>query len=241
MEKGRGMSSLGILQALVFEPRKAFTELAERPRILFPLLLLLAGTAGLVLWYYQVVDLAWLTDQQLRARGTARQLTDAQLQQVVKTASENAGITGVVAAIVTAIVLALLYALVSAYYLLAGKITNVQRSFRQWFSLACWTSMPSLLTVITGGVVLLMATNPQIQDADLRVLSLNSLLFHKAQGEPGYALLSYIGLPELLSIYLAIMGIRVWSGRSWLFSTIFALLPVAIIGAVVAMVAMGRA
>lgn len=234
------MNSLGILQALVFEPKRAFTELAERPRILFPLLLLLAGTAGLVFWYYQVVDLAWLTDQQLRARGSARQMTEAQLEAVVKAASENAGITGVVAAIVTALALTLAYALVSAYYLLAGKITNVQRSFRQWFSLACWTSMPSLLTVITGAVVLAMATSTQIQDSDLRVLSLNSLLFHKAQGEPGYALLSYVGLPELLSMYLAIMGIRVWSGRSWLFSAVFALLPVAVIGGIVAMVVMGR-
>ncbi|MEJ0098868.1 MAG: hypothetical protein WDO12_03660 [Pseudomonadota bacterium] len=40
------MSNWEILQALVFEPRKAFAEIAERPKFWFPLLVLVI--AGLV-------------------------------------------------------------------------------------------------------------------------------------------------------------------------------------------------
>ncbi len=94
--------------------------------------------------------------------------------------------------------------------------------------------------MITGAVVLLTATTAQIEDADLRVLSLNSLLFHKAAGEPGYAALSYLGLPELLSMILAIVGVRVWSRRGWVFSAIFTLLPAALILGCVALFTMGR-
>jgi hypothetical protein len=234
------MNSFGILQALVFEPSKAFAAIAERPRILFPLLVLIIGSAGLTFWYYQAVDLAWVTDHTLRAGGSARNLTEEQIAAMSKSAGEHPGVAGAVAAVAIAIGLTLGYVLISAYYLLAGKITNVQRSFTQWFSFSLWTSMPSLLTTITGAVVLLMATSTQIPDSDLRVLSLNSLLFHKTQGDPGFAVLSYVGLPELLASFLAVFGVKVWSGRSWIFSAIFALLPAALIAGIVALVAMGR-
>ena len=234
------MNSFGVLQALVFEPKKAFAELAERPRSLLPLLLLILGTAGLTYWFYQVVDLGWLTDHQLRAGGSARQMTEQQIEIVVKAAGEHPGLAGAAAAVIIALVLPLLYVLVSLYYLLAGKVTNVQRSFRQWFALCCWSNLPTLLTVISSGIMLATTTSTQFDDAEIKVLSLNALFFHRTFGEPGYTLLSSIGLPELLAIYLSILGVRVWSGRSWTFSAIFTLLPVALILAVVALYTMGR-
>ena len=61
--------------------------------------------------------------------------------------------------------------------------------------------------------------------ADLQVLSLNNLLFHRAPGEPGYSLLITINLLQLVGLYLSALGVRIWSGRSWLFSAVFAWLP----------------
>jgi hypothetical protein len=52
--------------------------------------------------------------------------------------------------------------------------------------------------------------------------------------------LTSIGLPEILSVYLAMLGVKVWSGRSWTFSAIFTLLPVALILGVVGLFLMGR-
>ncbi len=88
--------------------------------------------------------------------------------------------------------------------------------------------------------MLATTTSTQFDDAELKVLSLNALFFHRAFGEPGYALLSAIGLPELLAMYLSVLGVRVWSGRSWIFSAIFTLLPAAVILGVVALFTMGR-
>ena len=45
------MNNLALLSALVFEPRKAFDEIAQRPRFWFPLLLLIAASVGLSVWY----------------------------------------------------------------------------------------------------------------------------------------------------------------------------------------------
>jgi uncharacterized membrane protein YhdT len=234
------MNNFEMLQALVFEPRKAFVALGERPRFLFPLVALIIGSAGLVLWYYSVVDLAWLTDRQLRGNAMAAQLSEAQIEAQVERAAERGRTTAVITTVITALGLVIGYLIYAVYYLLAGKVTNVQRSFKHWFSLACWTSMPSLLAVIPAAIVLFTATTAQIDQADLRVLSLNALFFHREAGEPGYTVLSSIGLPEMLSVYLSILGVKVWSNRSWLFSAIFTLLPLVLILGAVGLFLMGR-
>lgn len=235
------MNSMAILQALIFEPKKAFAEIAERPRILFPLLVAILVSACVTVWYLRVVDMAWLVDNQLRGSGVARQLSEEQIAQAAKAAVENSGRNMIVAVVGNACGIALFYLLISVYNLLAGKITNVQRSFGQWFALACWAWLPAiLLSTLVAVIALATASSAQISQDDLKSLSLNSLVFHKAAGEPGYSLLSYIGVPELLALWLGITGVREWSGRSWAFAAIFTLLPVALIVGVVAMIAMGR-
>jgi hypothetical protein len=229
------MNSLAMVQALAFEPKKAFAEIAERPRFLFPLLLAVIATAALMFWYFRVVDVEWFTDQQLRSSGVARVLTEAQIEERVKRAGENPGRIAVITAVTTALGLVIGHLLISLYYLLAGKITNVQRGFRQWFALSCWTSLPSLLTLIPAAIMLLTTSTTQIAQEELRALSLNALIFHRTAGDPLYQVLSSIGIPEILAIILMVMGVRAWSGRSWIFSAIFTLLPTLFIGGLVAL------
>jgi hypothetical protein len=45
------MNDLALTAALATSPSAAFAELRERPRILFPLLLCIVATAGIVFWY----------------------------------------------------------------------------------------------------------------------------------------------------------------------------------------------
>jgi hypothetical protein len=234
------MNSFGVLQALIFDPKKAFAELAERPKFVFPLVLLFVGTAGLVLWYYQVVDLEWMIDNQLRGGTRGGNLTDEQIGNLAKAASSRPGITAAVTVFSTAFTLVLLRVIEAVYYLLAGKITNVQRGFAHWLSLACWTSLPALLVVIPAAITLATATNAQIDQAALNPLSLNSLIFHRLPADPGYTLFANFNVLQLLGFYLAVVGVRVWSARSWLFSTVFALLPFVVVYGVWAAISLGR-
>ena len=231
------MNSFALLQALAFEPKKAFAALAERPRVLFPIVLLVVATVGILFWYFSVVDMPWLLDQARSGSQRAGRMSEEQrrtmralLPAILKWGSLVTGAIWVVA-------LRLLEAL---YYMLAGKITNVQRSYKQWLALAAWSSLPSVLGAIPAAVVLLTTTTTQFSQSDLQTLSLNALFFHRAFGEPGYALLSQVGLPDFLSMLLAVLGVRVWSGRSWLFSTVFALLLSAVILGLWAAFTMGR-
>jgi hypothetical protein len=225
------MNNLALLSALVFEPRKAFDEIAQRPRFWFPLLLLLAASVGLSLWYVSVVDIQWLTDQTLRTAGLAKRLTEEQMEAAIARSSRGGAVAQAV--IGGTLALVVLRLLESVYLLLAGKITNVQRSFRQWFALSCWTSLPGVLAVVPAALVLLSATSPQIPQADLQPLSFNNLLLHLNPTDSGYLLWSNFGVLSLASLYLSSLGVKLWSGRSWLFSVLFATLPVLLVVGIV--------
>lgn len=234
------MGSFGILQALVFEPKKAFAELDARPLILFPMVVLILCTVGLIFWYYQVVDLGWATDQQLRSSSLTRGLTEAQIETAVKRAGENPVGSGAVSSVLAGLVVVLFRLLEAVYYLLAGKMTGVQRDFRHWLSLSCWSSLPSLLSVIPAVILLATTTTAQIDQASLQALSLNNLFFHRAAGEPGYTLLTTFNLLYVLGAFYAALGIRVWSRRSWLHALVITFLPMVLVFGPWALIAMGR-
>ncbi|MDQ2641912.1 MAG: YIP1 family protein [Pseudomonadota bacterium] len=220
------MNNLGILQGLIFEPRRAFAELDARPRFWWPLLVMMLLQAGLALWYVMFVDMEWLVDQQVRATSLGANLTDAEITRMARTAADQAGFRAGLAAVVGAIALALMTLISALYLLLATKITGLERSFRHWFALAAWCTVPVMLaSTLLAGLALLTASNNQVAQAALQPLSLNELAFHLEPGAKGYSLFSNVNLLQLVSVYLTAMGLKVWAGRSWTYCIVVAALP----------------
>ena len=230
------MNNMQMIAALATAPRRAFEAMAEKPRWLFPLLLLLGSSLLLTLWYYSKVDLAWLVDEQLRSNPRAANISEAQRAQMASAMNPAVVMWSSVIAVVVVIVL--VRVLEATWYLLAGKVMNVDRSFRQWFALANWTSLPAIIGVVPAALALLMASGSQIDPGVLQPLSLNELFFHRKLGESGYQVLSNISLLGLIGAALAIIGVKNWSGRSWLFASVFVLLPVAVILGIWALIAL---
>lgn len=231
------MTNWGILQALAFEPRKAFAEIRERPSYAFPLLLVVAGSMIIAFWYRSVVDLEWLTDSVMRSNETIRRaLTDEQITARAQAAGENPGAAIALGALGTGLGVLLGYLISGAYFTLAGKITGLKYSFRQWFALSCWTALPTLLTLLAAAFVLMGVTSPQILPDAIQPLSLNALYFQRKLGESGYTLYTNLSLPMLLSMILALLAVKDWSRRSWLFSVIFTFLPTALVVGIAALV-----
>ena len=233
------VNNIETIKALVTAPRRAFEAIAEKPRWLFPLLVLLLPTLVVLVWYYLTVDLAWIIDEQMRTNPRMANLTEEQRAQVAQFSSRG---TLTVTSAIAACVLVLLFRVLEAtWYLLAGKVTNVNRSFRQWFALANWTSLPGVLAVIPAVLSLLLADTDQMDPGVLQPLSLNELFFHRGIGESGYQLLSSVGLLQVLGAALAIIGVHTWSRRSWLHAAVIVLLPVGLILGPWAYFSLGRA
>jgi Yip1 domain len=221
------MNNMELAGALVTAPSAAFADLKEKPRFWFPLLTVCLTTAAIFIWYYSIVDIEWLRDRLLSANPRMDQMTDQQREAAAKFMSANFLMWSSVASIV--ITIPIMRALEAVYFTLAGNVANVRYKFEHWFSLACWTGLPHVIGTAAMVVYLLTANTNQISNEELSLLSLNELFFHKSMTEPGFALLSSITLIHPWVWWLTVLGVRVWSGRSWLFSSVFALLPVVIL------------
>lgn len=223
------MSNISLLQALAFEPRQAFTELDARPRFWWPLLVLAISSALLAYWYTSFVDLEWLVDQQLRQSSFTANLTEEEIARLAQQTASQGGMRAGIGAVTTFIFVGLMLVVSALYYLLAGKVTGVDRSFRHWLAMSAWTSVPTAVAVIPSALVLLTASSTQIGQDALQPLSLNALFFRREPGETGFMLLTNITLFHFVSLYLAAVGVKVWSARSWLFSILFTALPLILI------------
>jgi len=225
------MTNLGIAQALIFEPRKAFAQIAEKPGYWFPLLALTLATVVTTTWYTSIVDLAWMLDDQIRHSILLRNLTEDQIAQQVQAAAGRRGLRVGASAIAILIFLPIVLMLPALYNFLVGKMVGFERSFRQWYSYTCWCALPGALAVIPAAILLATSETTQIRQEALKTLSLNALFFHRAAGEPGYSVYSNFDLFGLATLILSLIGVKVWSGRSWLFTAIFVGIPwVAIYG-----------
>jgi hypothetical protein len=212
--------------ALVTNPRVAFDDIERKPRPVWPLVLLTLATTGALGWYYATVDSAWLTEQLMSANSRLADLSEAERERMARMMGGRTLLVG--SMIGGAIAVPAMKLLEAVYYLLAGKVTGVQRSFEQWFGLAVWTSTPQLLGLIAGLMIMAISSETQVDPGVINPLSLNELFFHRALNEPGYKLWSAINLTQLWSIALAAIGIHHWSKRSWLYSVTMVLLPLSL-------------
>ena len=221
------MGNLDLLSLLPTQPRKAFDALAERPRFWFPLLLTVVVGVVTTVWYYKVVDLQWLLDETLRSNPRTAALTEAQRAQALQRMTPGVLMGSSVVAV--ALLVPLFRVLETTYFLLAGKVVNVQRSFRQWLALSCWSSLPTLLAAIPTVILLATSGNGQIDSSAIQPLSLNELFFHRHMGDGGYQLLVSLSVLQPLAWLLSAIGVQQWSKRSWGFCAVFVLLPVVLI------------
>jgi hypothetical protein len=222
------MNDFALAGQVFTSPAAAFAELRERPRFLVPLLVIVIATVLQMVWYYNAVDIEWLKDHLFSGNARMDSLPPDARERFMSAMTKNTLMWPSVIAIT--VMVPAIFALLSAYYLLAGKVTNVQHTFKHWFSLNVWSSLPMLVGLAAGSVILLMnGSQAQVGPSELQVLSLNELFFKLTPAHPGAQLLSQINPITAWSWCLSIIAVKTWSNRSWLFSSVFVLLPVVLI------------
>jgi hypothetical protein len=211
-----------LAQQMFTSPAKAFAALKERPVFALPLWLMLLGTMLVTGWYYGIVDIAWLQDQQMEAANVPA----AQREAMANVPRAVYLFSATIAAPIFIVVIMVIGAL---YFMLAGAITNVRYPFKHWFAFNWWAASPAIIAFIPSLLILATASTTEIPTSALQPLSANELIFHLEPGAKGYNFLSTIGLVQLVTAALTVVGVRVWSGRSMLFSLVFGLLPTVLI------------
>jgi hypothetical protein len=221
------VNNLAVATSLATSPFSAFAELRERPRFWFPLLAVLLSSVAILVWYYSVVDIEWMKDAMYSANPDFQKMAPEQRAAAMAFVGRNTMMIGGAVGICVAI--PFFCVVIASYYLLAARVTKIPLGFRHWFALTCWSALPALLGAVVAAIFLLIRDSDQVGPGILQPLGLNELFFHRPLGSKPQAFLDALNIPGMLGWVLAIIGVRAWSARSWLFSAIFVLIPVVLL------------
>lgn len=199
-----GTSPSGALGTMFYEPTRTFQQLEARPTGWLPLLAVIASTCALMLWYYSVVDFAWLIDQVLATIGSA-----AEREQAASMMSKNVMLMSSLGSVLLGF--PIISAILGAYLMIASKALSHGISFGKGFALAAWSSVPGLLLLPLGAMQILLASSGQLDFSALNPVSLNQLLFHYNVAHPLASLMDILSLTSFWGIFLLVVGFQVWA------------------------------
>lgn len=215
-------NSLSTLGMMFYDPAQAFARIKEKPPILLPLLAVLLPSMAVMAWWIATVDFTWLREHMLAANASMSPEARAGIEKMV--APTPLFLTTMIGMLVGTLVT---YAITAVYYLLAGKVIDSQRSFRQWFAFACWTSLPRLL-VVPLIALQIVTSHGQVAAEGLNMASLSALT-GMASTSRWYGIASSIDPSVVWATVLTVIGLKVWTGRSTAACVTVALLPAIVI------------
>lgn len=219
---------------IITAPKEVFVSLKDKPTVLFPLLLIIILAASVQYGYFHFVDRDFLIDQLVeQARSVFSGAPASQIRERIENRSTNA--MAIQSMVGTMIFIPLIMLIYAGYLSLVSKFTYDEISFKQWFSLTCWTGIPAVFGALAGWVVLLSSSDGMITLQQVRPLSLNNLIF---QTEGSFrSLLSNTDLTQFWSLVLVVLGYMQWTGKSAVKSALIAIAPyLVIVGIVVAVI-----
>jgi len=205
-------------------PTAAFERLKTTPSFWFPLVLVMVCIASIQVGYLLLTDFNFLLDQMvdqaLASNPNAR-------ESEVRAAMENVSPTMLAtsASVASMIIVPLISALYATYLNFVSKFGNPEYSFKHWFSLSCWTGIPTLFVAAAAWAVILGSANGQVPQAALQPLSLDSLLALNS----GKNIWQSLNLPAFWSFALLTLGYRHFTGKSLSKSATITLAPYALV------------
>lgn len=204
---------------IIAAPAAAFARIREKPTILFPLLLVLAGTISIQAGYILLSDFGFIIDQQVEQAAKFVNAPEDQIREGMENITPARMVMQ--AGISTAIFITIILSLNAWYLSFMSKFSFSQLGWKSWMSLLCWTSMPGLFAVVASWVALLSDDNGQLSQAALQPLSITGLLGIDTDS----AALQQFTIMQLWSMALVALGYHQWTRKSLLSSALITLAP----------------
>jgi hypothetical protein len=208
---------------LMLDPKPTFARLKDKGGAWIPLLILIALSIGIMYWWISTLDFGWLVEHMVASQPKATPEVRAAMEKFMTPNSML--VSSSIGAVVGTLVALALSAL---YYLVASKIIGAPIGYGKWFGFSVWTSVPRLLTIPLSAVQI-ATSNGRLAPEDLNMASLNYLVFHLPMTNPWASLVGSIDLTMFWSIALAVLGLKVWTGRSTATCLTIAVLPYVIV------------
>ena len=205
-----GMSEFSRITGVFFEPKKAFADIAVRPRWIVPLLLVILGAIGITMLYSQKGVMRVAAEQQFAKSPQFQQLSAEQREQGMERAMK---ISAIIAYCIP-VLIPLLYIIIAAVlWAISAGILSAPVRFGQMFAIVTYAQLPGLL------MSALLAIEVNIKNvADFNVqnpLMFNPGAFMDPQNSPKflYSIASSLDLFTFWIILLIATGIKAAAGK----------------------------
>lgn len=220
-------SNLAIATNIFTSPGEAFAAIKERPRVWFPLLILVAAYCAVSVLYLYKVDLAWMLDNQMAGAN----LTEEERTRAVDAAMQLPKGVYIAFGVLSALILyPLLFAIFALYYTGASFFTNTGVKFKQWYSLLAWCCFPFLLGLAATLVYIITGDVRFVGQEGLNPLSFGNLLGIDPTGAPTLQRVLLALDPTVVwTIVLTVLGYQALSQRSILHAATVVLAPYVLI------------
>lgn len=206
---------------ILVAPNKVYSEIKEEPRWFLPWLLISLLLASVQLGFYSLIDPDFLVDQ-LVEQSLQPGVSESDLRASMQGIVENIKVLGFSSAMVTFFVLLITFAINSAYLYWISRLTENNLSFKTWYSLNAWCSVPAVFTVLAAW--LLMLTSGRMIDIEsIDPLNLNYLLL-KSEGDYKN-LLNSLNLVSSWSVVLVMLGYKHFTKSSFLTASLVVFAP----------------
>jgi hypothetical protein len=224
----QGMSEAARLAGVFFEPKKAFADIAARPRWIVPLLLMIVSAVGIATLYSQKGVMRIAAEQQMANNPQIQQMPPDQ-----KAAAYERGMKfGAIIAYLIPVFLPVGYLVMAlVLWAIVSGILSAPVRFGQVFAIVTYAQLPGLLMSILIAVVLQLKSA-----ADFNVqnpLMFNPGAFMDQQGSPKfiYSLATSLDLFTIWILLLVATGLKAAGGKKISFGgALFAvMLPWAVI------------
>ena len=211
-ESPKGMGEFSRLTGVFFEPTKTFTDIAARPRWVFPMLLIILAGIVYIALFSQHVGWDRMLRQQFAASSRSAQLTPEQRDQQLAAGEKFAPVIGYAGTI---------FGIPIAFLIIAGVLTGIVAGimsapvrFKQVFAIQCYASLTGLVFMALA-ITVMFLKNPD--DFDLR----NPLMFN-----PGafmdplttskfvYSLAGALDLFAIWKMVLIAVGLKAAAGKA---------------------------
>ena len=195
---------------IVVAPNQVFSRLKDKATWFLPWLLVFVLVASVQFGFFSLVDSEYLLDQ-LIEQSLQPGIAESDLRATLQVQVDNKTLLVVSSVIGVLIALLLILAIRAAYFYFISKLSDNIISYKSWYSLVAWCSVPTVFTALAAWLVILSSDN-MIDINGLNPLNLNYLLF-KSEGDFS-RWLTAIDLIAMWGVVLTILGYKSFTSCS---------------------------
>ena len=206
---------------IITSPSEVFSEIKEKPTFWSPFLVLLALMAVTQFIVFKNIDFDYLITSMAEQIAEQQDIAVSEAKQSISILTPTLLMVSSIAGVI--IVLPIVFVISAAYLNLIAKLSDDKYKFAHWFSLTCWTSMPTAFTALASIANVLLSSSGQFTETQFNPISLGNLL--SIHDSPISGVLQSIDLTTFWTWALAILGYKFLTQCSGLKASIIVLAP----------------